>query len=189
MSLISHKGKFIFIHIPKTGGASIKSSILNYDRDATPIGYHDGMTIDIKKKYIGYYSFAIIRNSYEILASRYRFGHIRYNIKENYPEFKQWLLNSDNEQYAAINTRVIDQLGMISDSAGNLLVDEFINHRELETGIKRLNAKLKTNIILPTSKGHYYGEYNWRDYYKDEETIEIATSLCQRDINYFGFKF
>ena len=70
--MISHKHKFIFVHIPKTAGRSIEKYLLNFNsmREMQP---HHSVTDYIKrvKNFNSMFKFSFVRNPYERLLSEY----------------------------------------------------------------------------------------------------------------------
>jgi len=195
MPFISHDLKIIFAHIPKTGGASMKNAIKTASELNTceSVGsadaYHGHISRELGKFYKDYHKFVVVRNSYKLLASLYNFVYKRHikkycNNKEimdtGFPNFKNWLLD---KKY----NKVINQLYYIKDEQG-LLVDTVINYDKIEEDLDILNKRLNANIILPKKIHHFYGKYNWKDFY-DAETKDIVSNLCKEDIEYFKFKF
>jgi Sulfotransferase family len=93
--IISHKHKFIFVHVPKTGGTSITYSFLKhldkkndtilgclppYDKISRENKIKGGLhkhssASDVKKElgniYSNYFSFAFVRNPYDLILSQY----------------------------------------------------------------------------------------------------------------------
>ncbi|MFW6130637.1 MAG: hypothetical protein ACOC56_05570 [Atribacterota bacterium] len=75
--IISHKLKLIYSHIPKTAGSSMKNAIQSIDPNAKNIKhYHSIIKRGIINKYPNYNKITIVRNSYQIVASRYRFREV-----------------------------------------------------------------------------------------------------------------
>ena len=85
--VISHQHRFVFIHVPKTGGDSITAALRPF---ASPEATADGDSPDkhltaceIRRRYIGpanwpdYFSFAFVRNPWEWLHSDYWFSVTR----------------------------------------------------------------------------------------------------------------
>ena len=71
--MISHKHKFIFIHIPRTGGTSIESQF-NYNGDLD--GKKHWRLNDFKNdltnnQFNGYFKFSFIRNPWDITISKF----------------------------------------------------------------------------------------------------------------------
>ena len=67
-TLISHRDKFIFIHIYKSGGTSITETFDTFFTDLIKYKHETALEIrDIigKKKFNSYYKFAIVRNPWD----------------------------------------------------------------------------------------------------------------------------
>ena len=194
MPLISHKLKLIFAHVPKTSGATIKSVMLKLDPNCEQIGaYHSPITKELSNKYPEYYKFIIVRTSFKIISSRYRFTYThKGKYKEppvGHPSFKEWLLNINDShiKYGAPGS-VCNQHYYYLDDSNKLLVDQIIDYDQLENGIKELNKKTGNKLDLSiVKKSHYYGEYDWKSIY-DKETIEIVKNICNFDIDYFKWE-
>jgi len=191
MPTVSKKAKLIFTHVPKTGGGSLTRAIMEYDPSAFKyMSWHQALW-PIKKKidseYPGFYHVTIVRNSFEALVSCYRFRNVKSGMAEDFPTFKQWLKNPEGHQYTVIGRKCVNQLDIIADKLGNILVDQIIYHDKYDEGIQELNSKLGINIV-PNHDCHFYGTYDFRSYY-DNETIDIVKKLCKKDIKYFNFKF
>ena len=85
---ISNKYKIGFVHIPKTGGGTIKASLSKIDREAFKIGnYHQKLTTDIAIKYSNYVKFCIVRNSWEAIISFYRYFVERKKLKIDFHDY------------------------------------------------------------------------------------------------------
>lgn len=180
---VSHKLKLIFTHIPKTAGASLRSAIKRIDNKAEEIGqYHSRLTRTIKRQYPGYKTITIVRNSYQIVVSRYRFEQIVYQrkgkvLKRN---FKQYITTKD--------LKVFNQLGYIFTRNGYRLVDFILHQERLNDDIKKMNKELGLKIPKIKQKLHYYGEYDYKSYY-NKTTLDIVKQKCKKDIEYFDWKF
>jgi|10_taG_2_1085330.scaffolds.fasta_scaffold17517_4 hypothetical protein len=126
--IISKKYKFIFIHIPKTGGCSVESALMNHlgkeDLITDRMNYQDkkinAKFCDIPhhitlrdfhhlthNRYKDYYKFSFVRNPYDRLVSMYSFYSQlkRRRIGESEIEkFNNWLL--DNSRGNIINPKL-----------------------------------------------------------------------------------
>ena len=109
MVLISDKKKYLFIHIPKTGGMTIKKTIINQDKDTKELEnfslkyninnyfyisreYHytyNELKNNLKNNFNNYYKFTFVRNPYDRLYST-----IQYIKKKNL--FNNLLFNFQN---------------------------------------------------------------------------------------------
>ena len=72
--MVSHKHKFVFLHIPKCAGTSIGEKLnSHFDELWTYSGFkihHDDLTEDILKNY---FVFTIVRNPWDRLYSQYKY--------------------------------------------------------------------------------------------------------------------
>jgi hypothetical protein len=84
--IISHKYKFVFIHIPKTGGTWTKTTLLKIDPDAINLAldpwnransghykFHEVQDLEIYDEIKSYLFFAIMRHPLKRLVSYYNF--------------------------------------------------------------------------------------------------------------------
>jgi hypothetical protein len=78
--MISHEHKFIFVHVPKTGGTSIESLLdLSGAKHNTARQYRNFFP-DVWKRY---FSFAFVRNPWDRVLSFYMF---RKQVRQLGPE-------------------------------------------------------------------------------------------------------
>jgi len=152
--MISHSKKFIFIHIPRTGGTSIEHALENYIEGELSgggggrwlpddvlemyirkilgrekLGNAKHLTaLDWKKvlgsRYDNYYKFTIVRNPLKKLGSLKRFN-IKLKIDESLPK---WLWN---------------QSMYFKDEEGNNIVDDVFRFENLEESWKTICNKLE----------------------------------------------
>lgn len=177
---ISHKYKFIFIQIPKTGSSSIKSLLRPFVQN----GYSDVRRhadySEIARYYpnesIEYFKFAFTRNPWDRLLSFYFFRKKRGRIV-NKLTFKDFLLTSGGlvrkPQYDFIH-----QLNNYSfvGKFENLQQDFNTVCDKIEIPRQQLPHKNKT-------KHKHYTEYY------DEETKQIVAQKYAKDIEYLGYEF
>ena len=90
--MISHKHKFIFVHIPKTGGTSIESLFIrNAHIKDVPGKHHMVRNLDgeLLKKY---FAFTFVRNPWDRMVSYYKFRIKRSLSMFNHGEsFQEWI--------------------------------------------------------------------------------------------------
>ena len=181
--LISHKLKLIFTHIPKTAGASFRASLKRLDNKTEELGhYHSKLTRKIRQQYPNYKTITIVRNSYKIVVSRYRFEQIVYQRKGKKlrRNFKQYITSKD--------LKIFNQLGYIFTKNGYKLVDYILHQETLDLDVKELNKKIGIKIPKLTKSAHNYGFYNYKDYY-NKETLAIVKRKCAKDIAYFQWEY
>lgn len=80
--MINHKHKFIFIHVPKTGGCSVRRALNGGGlRHRTLDCYNQQLVQD-------YFTFAFVRNPYDLLVSWY---HHKPALEQVYRSFENWV--------------------------------------------------------------------------------------------------
>lgn len=191
--MINHKHKFIFIHIPRTGGTSIEQQF-SYDGDRSGDGkkhwnldqYKEALS---NEQFDNYFKFTFIRNPWDIVISKYmdrgwysspiqgRGGEIGYYSGQKLSYFLNHYQPARHEYgdsfFDYFNPKQIDFVGRFEDRRKGL---NFISKK---IGIN-LNPQTKTRSN--SDKKHYTQYY-------DDETREIVAKKYARDIEYFGYKF
>ena len=203
--MISHKHKFLFIHIPKTAGNSIQTVLQDYSEDIiyTKSSSQDGRNrfavknkdhLFLKKhsalkdynkafgkKLKSYYKFTCVRNPWDCMISYY---FTPLTGRDNW----------DRETF--IN--VVDKFITFRKYTGSGLFNNFsrdpfkefnfiIKYEELQSGFDKVCDSIGINkVILPVrnkgSRNHY------SDYY-DDELIDIVARKFKLEIDYFNYKF
>lgn len=192
--LISDEYKFVFVHIPKTGGTSIKRALLEYANPGqlkfegelvTDLnGYHPhvGMSAEACKKYADYFKFAFVRNPWAWHASIYRFTiHRGLHKTICSMSFKDYIeaIGRNETDYAKNQLDYIMVDGVIAvDFIGRFenLKDDFEN--------------VCKNIEIKTELPHYknLGALSYREMYSPA-LADIVAEHCRSDIEYFGYSF
>ena len=201
--MISHTHKFIFTHIPKTGGTSILHLLNDYFDP--PVGrppntnqrMHNDLVKDLEKCSDDYFKFAFVRNPWDRTVSAYHYvwysdimAWWRAGRRSKPWTFKKWLKSrhfsrprgrKKNRCYRG------DQLCWVSSCEGELLADFIGKFENLQEDFKYVCDKLGLpKQELPhknKSKHKHYTEYY------DDETIEIVRKFYKNDIEYFGYEF
>ena len=179
--LISDKYKIGFIHIPRTGGGSMKQAIISADKTAHRVGiYHQPITVKLHNDYKDYHKFAIARNSWELIVSFYRYFVEKKNLGIPFEKYIR-----ENLPYK--KSRFPHQLQFLKYE-DRLLVDEILMFDNLKENYRRLCQRMQMPCHL-TSRVHYTGTGNaWQRYY-NKDTKDFVYDLCKEDIDYFNFKF
>lgn len=194
---VSPKYKMLFVQVPKAGSTSISNMLTSVDSTSyqhkeahAVLGQADA---DLFKDY---FKFAVVRNSYKLCASFYRFMTEKIsNLDERQePSSIADLVRgqvavtetSNDWQISQAPNPFPVQLDYFSQE-GKILVDKiFIYDKGLDSELSDLKKQINFHGAL--ERKHYYGEYDWKSYY-DTESVEYVKQVCKKDIEYFGFEF
>jgi len=176
--------KRLFIHIPKNGGTSVQKEMTTLS-----FGHYRWRDVPRDIRYI-YQSFAVIRNPWARMVSRYVMGIPTSNTNDHgttwntFEEFLEtrhlWTDKQWNDPIRSWNTQydyVCDENDIVRC---DILRLEFIDN-ELSPYLN-----LNTPYIVRENGGDY--TRNYRDYY-NEQTIQIVADWYAKDIDYWGFDF
>lgn len=204
--LVSDKHKLVFVHIQKTGGATITNILREYTPDVRGLGARHQFAVQGQKKlgasWDDYFKFAFVRNPWARLVSWH--AMIRRAEKRGArPQNKLWRYaqqNSSNfDEFIRLCTDEIqvgrgvrysftyNQLDYVTDEKGEFLVD-FVGRLEnfdddLRTVLTKTGISLEAVPQYNRSKhGHYSEMYT-------PETEEIVRRRFERDIDFFGYEF
>lgn len=179
------KVKRLFIHIPKNGGTSVQ-------KEMTTLSFGHDRWRDVPRdiRYI-HQSFAVIRNPWARMVSRYVMGIPTSNTNDHgttwntFEEFLEtryvWTDKQWNDPIRSWNTQydyVCDENDVVRC---DILRLEFIDD-ELSPYLN-----LNTPYIVRENGGDY--TRNYQDYYNNEQTIQIVADWYEQDIDYWGFDF
>ena len=193
--MINHKDKFIYIHIPKTGGSSVEKCLLEND-GVEVMSRLRFMPKDIREKYLigsfggnhhfpldkfekkfqeQYFCFTFVRNPFSRAVSEFLW--LKKECKITFETFKIFAKQGSpipwhkESQYSFINKN-IDFVGRFE----KLQEDFSIACDKIGISSLELPHKNKT-------KHKHYTEYY------DDETREIIAEKYAKDIEHFGYKF
>ncbi|MBN86701.1 MAG: hypothetical protein CL885_04185, partial [Dehalococcoidia bacterium] len=101
--MISHKHRFIFVHIPKTAGTSVTACLRPYCE--TYLKHHHILDV-LPENHDSYYKFCVARNPWDRCVSRY------FYLKREpwFPDrgFYNFIINKNNEfSYGSIRVKQI----------------------------------------------------------------------------------
>jgi hypothetical protein len=207
--LLSVEKKFIFIHIPKTAGSSLKRALAPYALNPQRSQYrrllshlpvpesperawlrqHDKAAwIRLKlprSVFESYHKFAVVRNPYDYAVSYYAYvrGNDRSRANRHaqgtFLEFLNYLRRKD-----AISG--ITQSSWIVDAKGSLIIDQILRFETLDVDFAELSARLGLEASLPHVNRSERGDY--RAMYGEEER-DLADRLFARDLELLGYNF
>ena len=200
--MISHKHKFIFIHIPKCGGTSIEQSFgFRYKKFSfkRSMGLHPNRTdnfwlqhctlreiptecgVDVKN----FFTFTIVRNPWDRMVSSF-FYESRINKKRHGFKFNNFNAFVRSPTYAA-EQHSLCQMDFIINERSEPYIDfigRFENLQEdFNTVCDKIGIPRKQLPHKNKTKHKHYTEYY------DDETKQIVAKKYAKDIEYFGYKF
>lgn len=206
--LLSYSHKFIFIHVYKVAGTSIKKSLeqyakrpmmrrlLNAIRLGSKVPYYKWRTFpshikadDLEKElpdkiYGNFYKFAFVRNPWEWQVSLYH--HMLQRREHHQHKLIKSMKNFDEYIVWRVNEDKVLQKDFITDLSGKIIVNFVGRFESLKDDFHHICNILKINASLPhlnaSSHMHYHSYYN-------EETQRLVEENFSEDIELFGYTF
>ncbi|MCI5075287.1 sulfotransferase family 2 domain-containing protein [Oricola sp.] len=210
--ILSLTHRFLFIHVPKTAGTSVRVLLSPYSirpdksqyrrflshlpvrEDPTKADLRQHATAGFARVKLGdelfsdLYKFTFVRNPFDRMVSAYEFtrshtGHHRHDATARM---------SFSEFLAARRTRLSgrrkDQCDFIFDRSGNLLMDDVYRFESLSDEIATLCQKL--GVEKPETLPHRkrIDRRAYREYYTAKDR-EIASRMFARDLERFDYSF
>lgn len=194
---ISHTHKFVFVHIPKTGGSSIEKFFNMYGVDNK--GNNTVFNSDImfgndsqhftykkileksNKNLLTYFSFSFVRNPWSREVSEF-FWRKSWDTELTNYTFKDYILFYNNK-----TCHGLPQNTFVLDKDGKQLVDFIGKFENLQEDFDIICEK----IGIPKKKLPYSNKSKHKHYteYYNNETKQIVAEKYAKDIEYFGYKF
>lgn len=214
--LLNRNHKFLFIHIQRTGGSSLRKVLTEAFSDTESfLGSHDHAVCakpHLGSSWSNYYKIAFVRNPWERIFSWYTMitqtqqGNIATWYKKDVlgekPRNRLWeyvFNHSTNFEEFLLNcTDVIDdvdgrksfaynQLDYLTDEQGNLLVDFIGRHENYTQDAHILFQHLGLGQIqLPHVWPSKHHHYSQ---YYTEKTANLVAKRFAKDIAFFGYQF
>jgi chondroitin 4-sulfotransferase 11 len=208
--MINFIRQLLFLHIPKTGGTTIKNHLRTF-RGNIPMPIHPHI-LDYVNRFpetLEFFKFCVVRNPWDLVVSRYFY---RKQIIENrgnssqvnnpnasftefvtdedlYMEsFKTWV-NKDSEAFRLYDERKSfgAQYDLISDGDENILMDKILRYENFEDEVRELLLSFGISQIrdLHLNKSNHV---DYKIYYTDQ-TRNIIANRFEKDIDYFKYTF
>ena len=193
------KKEAVFVHVPKTGGASIIQICLRHGIRIVDHDLRNPAHVSLAKyKEVNnnIYSFAIVRNPWSRLVSTYHFlrdGGIKQEDKSDadryvnsYKDFNEFVLEAFQDPEILEQIHFRPQYQWVSDENG-LIVDLVGRFEKLQMSCIRW-CKL---IGLPEYKLPHVNKSEHKSYktYYSEKTIDIIRKVYSTDVELFKYRF
>ena len=208
--LISDSKKFIFVHISKTAGTSIRAALNPHCISVPSDKWHSFLRrFDLPKNYQrfkfskhaflsdaqrkvptdiyqSYFKFAVVRNPWDRLVSGY---HSEYGLKEGRNPNKKYKDPIGFENYLRRQKRRRNyQYLRISNSAGEIDLDFMLRFENLNADIDSLAEKLNIEIDLPHKNTSFRNKAVYQEYY-DQHTRDFVSEHWAQDIELLDYDF
>jgi hypothetical protein len=210
--LLSYERAFLFIHIDKAAGSSIRTALKPYARERKesrllkrlawlgPLNRLAGLYRQMEfplhasagmvkrclpaELYSGLFKFAFVRNPWDRLVSRYAY----LLGSPDHPRHGLVSRMKDFSDYVAWEIRrgKMFQHTYVTNSRGELLVDFIGYYERLQEDFAKVCARLKLEAELPRLNTSSHRDY--RSYYTPA-TRDLVSKYFQRDIELFGYTF
>jgi hypothetical protein len=197
--MISHHRRFVFIHVPKTAGTSVRRLLGGWSdavREAIQGDRYKHLTASDAMNQVGhrawseYFTFAFVRNPWERMLSYYAFHRqggggfsarptIRFCRAHSFPEFLERYINATRWQGP--------QFDWLSLPDGTIPLDFVGRVENLEEDFRQVCTRLGvTPAPLPRLNVSSHRDY--AEYY-DAYTRSLVARAHERDVDYFGYRF
>jgi hypothetical protein len=215
--LLSLKYKFLFVHIAKTGGTSVRASLtrlrwrdpnnlvmmlcsrishlyghrigIKFPRHAKVIAAHEMLPRDF---FDSLYKFSFVRNPWDLQVSSYH--HIRRERPhvlegcENFNAFLERKLDPDRPWNYHLDNSIQRQTDCLVDMDGKLLVDFVGRYENLQEDFDTVCQRIGVARRELPHRRRATDRSDYRNYYNDRTAALIAEYFSD-DIKRFGYRF
>lgn len=211
LMLISVEKNFIFIHVAKTGGQSMKEALRPYavKRQKTqwrrllshlpvpedvdvPFGPHVSawwMKLKLPREFFDRaFKFAFVRNPYDLAVSRYAFVRDHPEHHRHPRLRKRDFAACLREERRRSLIRRHDQTAALCDPRGRLLVDKVYRFEEIEAAFADIAGRLELGEVPKLSRRNASRRRDYRSYYGAAER-KLVEQIWKRDFQKFGHSF
>lgn len=181
--MISHKHKFISVHIMKCAATATQSALLPFC-DLFTDDKHALLKEQMLEVKSNYFKFAFVRNPWDKVVSHYFFNHYLYFIRDM--EFKKYVeaLYEGKPITTAISAT---HLPWMLNQEGEFDIDFVGRFENLQEDFNFICSKVGLpEITLPVKNKTKHNHYS--SYY-DDESKEMVAEVFKEDINKFKFTF
>jgi len=207
--LVSYKHKFIFIHVYKVAGTSVRAALRPYAEEPHFLGKvlrklnvqapslikrlrvfpHHAKATEVRRllgseTYDGFFKFAFVRNPWDWQVSLYHFmlkdpKHPQHRLMCSFKDFDEYL------EWRVTEDRQF-QKDFVIDEKGDVIVDFIGRFETLEEDFGKVCERLNIDARLPhlNTSGHR----DYRSYY-NPRTIKMIEEHFRGDIEFFGYTF
>lgn len=216
--LLSDRYKFLFVHIAKTGGTSVRAALQSLRwRDpwyypmflCSRISHLSGHRLACKLPrhaaaiaaremlpqpyFEALFKFAFVRNPWDLQVSSYH--HLRRERPAliahctDFESFLRWKLDPQRSYQYHIDTSIRLQSEYLVDHDGNMIVDYVGRYERLQEDFHRVCQELQLSVgTLPHRRRARNRKHDYRHYYSSATTDLVARRFAA-DIARFAYSF
>lgn len=209
MGIISSQNNFLFIHIPKTGGISLKNVLEAYGENLNNV---NGLGTYLVKNYPDYYfdkgsfahapahhikaflgdsnwdklfKFAVIRNPWERMVSAYSYMHQTPNNKRHkiiqYMSFSDFIrIFCEKLPYGVSH--------LFTDETNSVILDNIYRLEDLPVHISQILTLCGIDETIPIPHLNKSKNQDYRTYYSNTDAERVAKA-CRLEILIGDYKF
>jgi hypothetical protein len=215
--LLSLRYNFLFVHIAKTGGTSIRVALRRYkwkdpyrillflcSRMSALTGHRLGCRFPRHAKIVAAYEmlprelfvklfkFAFVRNPWDLQVSSYHHilrerPHLLERIND-FETFLRWKLDPERPYQFIVDTSIELQSDYLIDLRGKSLIDFVGRYENLEEDFKEACRRIGIRPPKLPHRRKAKDRSAYREYYNDE-TARLISEHFRRDIEMFGYDF
>ena len=194
--IISDTHKFVFHHVPKTGGSSITAAIAPHCRNyagVMPLEETHGWQWDFHQPYYmhspvrryepgdipeGYFSFAFVRNPFAAVVSA-------WDSKMIFDEFVEEKIFTALEPVARWT-----QFDYLTDEDGTMLVDSIGRYEKLAEDFYEVIGRIGVPLMMLPKRNITKNKLhdNYREYYSPISR-RIVEEKYKKDLEFFEYEF
>lgn len=191
--MISLSYRAVFVHIPKTAGSSVYTTLGLRDiaaphRNIVQLGEILGRTPEGRAFFDEAFKFAFVRNPWDRVVSLFhRKERGRVGAPETFPEFCAWIEHASDTCVHPTTHR--NQVDWITDESGAIAVDFVGRFESLHRDFRHVCERLATPYLsLAHEKDNRAGRRPYTEYYTPELRDMIGEKFAV-DIARFGYAF
>lgn len=196
--LLSRQKQFLFVHIQKTAGSSLRQALSAALPDLQPfLGTHDHAAWarpHLAHEWPSYFKAAFVRNPWDRLVSWWTMIRTQEHYTNRFWEylrqarsFEEFLDRTEViEDHDGSKSIRFDQLDYLTDERGELLVDFIGRYENLNADAAALFQRLGVAATLPHINRSDHLPYSA---YYTERTRDLVAERHRRDIDYFRYDF
>jgi len=197
--MISHKHKFIFVHIPKTAGTSISFALKKYCDDEWKIKKNIGFIqansgeeqLDLKNTELGLRAHATLQNYYDKLGDKihdyYTFTCVRSPWARIVSQAAFQFDNTDVNGLKKFYKCVLKQSDFVQID-GKVAIDYCMKFDNLQADFDKVCEDIGLPKIKLPHKNKSKQQPNYRSCF-DDELKKLVNERFQEEIKLFNFKF